>query len=61
MVDIKQIALDLLRDCYEDEIAHLELRIIRDAQQPRFEALRADHPAIYHDFVIARTGPHEFF
>ena len=39
-MDVRHVALDLLRDAYEDEIAHLELRIIRDDQAPRFEALR---------------------
>lgn len=57
--DIKMVALDLLRDCYEDEVAHLELRMIRDAQAPRFEALKETHPEIYRDFLAARTGPHE--
>ena len=42
-MDIRHVALDLLRDAYEDEIAHLELRIIRDDQAPRFESLRATH------------------
>lgn len=55
----KDIALDLLRDCFNDEIAHLELRIIRDSQAPRFETLRATHPEIYDDFMKARSGPHE--
>ena len=42
-MDIRRIALDLLKDCFEDEIAHLELRIIRDDQAPRFKKLRATH------------------
>ena len=42
-MDIRYIALDLLKDCFEDEIAHLELRIIRDNQAPRFKALRESH------------------
>jgi len=42
-MDVRSIALDLIRDCFEDEVAHLELRIIRDNQAPRFEALRASH------------------
>jgi hypothetical protein len=41
---LKTIALDLLKDCFADEIAHLELRMIRDAQAPRFEQLRDTHP-----------------
>ena len=56
---MKEIALDLLKDCFEDELAHLELRIIRDTQSPRFEALQDSHPEIYADFMKARTGPHE--
>jgi len=56
---MKRIALDLLKDCYEDEIAHLELRMIRDAQAPRFEALRDSHPEIYADFMKARSEHHE--
>ena len=51
--------LDLIKDCYENEIAHLELRMIRDAQQPRFEALKESHPEIYKDFMRARSGCHE--
>ena len=58
-MDIRQVALDLLRDCFEDEIAHLELRIIRDNQAPRFKSLKKSHPEIYRDFMKARTGPHE--
>ncbi len=58
-VTTKELALDLLRDCFEDEIAHLTLRMIRDAQTPRFIALKESHPEIYRDFMIARSGPHE--
>ena len=56
---MKEMILDLIKDCYEDEIAHLELRMIRDAQQPRFEALKESHPEIYKDFMRARSGCHE--
>ena len=56
---MKEILIDLLQDAYEDEIAHLRLRVIRDTQAPRFEALKELHPAIYEDFMKARTGPHE--
>ncbi len=56
---MRKLALDLLRDCYEDELAHLELRMIRDDQAPRFEALKDSHSEIYADFVRARSGPHE--
>ena len=59
ITSIKDICLSLLKDCFEDEIQHLELRIIRDTQAPRFEALRESHPEIYADFMKARTGPHE--
>lgn len=55
----KESALDLLKDCFEDEIAHLELRMIRDTQAPRFAALKDTHPEILTDFLHARTGPHE--
>jgi len=56
---MKKVILDLLKDCYEDEIVHLELRMIRDAQQPRFEALKESHPEIYKDFMAARNQWHE--
>lgn len=56
---MKELYLELLTDCFEDEIAHLRLRIIRDTQAPRFEALKDSHPEIYKDFMKARTGPHE--
>ena len=56
---MKRVLLDLLKDALEDEIAHLELRLIRDAQAPRFEALKETHPEIYEDFMKARNGPHE--
>ena len=56
---MKKVILDLLKDCYEDEIAHLELRMIRDAQQPRFEALKESHPEIYRDFMAARNEWHK--
>ena len=52
--DIKATALVLLRDAYEEECLHLELRIIRDTQEPRFEALANELPAIYADFMKAR-------
>ena len=55
----KEILLALLSDAYEDEIAHLQLRIIRDNQEPRFESLRETNPEIYADFMKARSGPHE--
>lgn len=55
----KKILIDLLRDAFEDEIAHLQLRVIRDAQAPRFEKLKETHPEIYKDFMRARIGPHE--
>lgn len=55
----KEIVLDLLKDCFEDEIAHLKLRIIRDLQSPRFEELKETHPEIWKDFMVARSGPHE--
>ena len=56
---VRAVALDLLKDCFADELAHLELRLIRDTQAPRFEGLRQTHPEIYADFIRARTGPHE--
>lgn len=56
---VKLIALGLLKDCFEDELAHLELRMIRDDQAPRFEKLKKSHPAIHRDFMRAREGPHE--
>jgi len=59
MNDVRYVALDLLKDCYEDEIAHLNLRIIRDNQAPRFKAIEATHPEIYRDFMEARTVHHE--
>lgn len=55
----KTILKDLLKDCFEDELSHLDLRLIRDAQAPRFEALKESHPEIHEDFIKARTGPHE--
>lgn len=58
-MDIRYKALDLLKDCYEDEIAHLNLRIIRDNQAPRFKALENSHPEIYNDFMEARNVHHE--
>jgi len=58
-MDIRRIALDLLVDCFADEVAHLELRMIRDDQAPRFEALKDTHPEIYADFMRARSEHHE--
>ena len=55
----KKILINLLKDAHADEIAHLQLRMIRDAQAPRFEKLKETHPEIYEDFMKARTGPHE--
>jgi len=58
-MNIKRRLMALMKDCYEDEVAHMELRMIRDAQKPRFEALREDHPEIYKDFMRAHTEVHE--
>jgi uncharacterized protein with gpF-like domain len=58
-MSVKRQIIDLLKDCYEDELAHLELRMIRDAQAPRFEALKDTHPEIYEDFMKARGQWHE--
>lgn len=58
-VKTKDILLDLLMNCHEDEREQLKLRMIRDAQAPRFKALKESHPEIYADFMKARTGPHE--
>jgi hypothetical protein len=59
MNHIKQTLLELLEEAFEDEIAHLQLRDIRDTQAPRFAALKESHPEIWEDFMRARTGPHE--
>lgn len=59
MSELKAIALSMLEACYEEEIAHLRLRMIRDAQAPRFEKIKDEHPEIYADFMAARNGPHE--
>ena len=55
----KQVLRDLLSDTYQEELAHIDLRIIRDEQAPRFEALKDTHPKILEDFMKARKGPHE--
>lgn len=57
--EAKAILLNLLQECFQEEIAHLELRIIRDSQAPRFAALKKSHPEIHRDFMKARKGPHE--
>ena len=56
---MQTVLLDLLRDCFSEELAHLELRMIRVSQAPRFAALKKSHPDIYRDFMRARRGPHE--
>jgi len=57
-MNIKRELPNLLRDSYEEEWAHTELRVIRDAQKPRFEALRDKHPEIYEDFMRAHSNLH---
>ena len=42
-----------------NEIAHLNLRIIRDNQSPRFESIKETHPEIWEDFNKARGVHHE--
>ena len=51
--------LSMLQDAYAEEIEHLKLRLIRDAQEPRFAALQGSQPEIWRDFTEARHGPHE--
>lgn len=57
---LRRIAIKMLEDAYQEQIQHLELRLIRDTQAPRFEKLKKSHPKIWEDFTTARTGPHEF-
>ena len=59
MNDSKPLLLELLTDCFAEEVQHLKLRLIREAQAPRFIALKKTHPEIYKDFMKARTGCHE--
>ena len=49
-----EILIDLLEDTFKEEIYHLKLRMIREAQKPRFEALKAIDPEIQEDFKRAR-------
>jgi UDP-N-acetylmuramyl tripeptide synthase len=58
-MNIKRRLMGLVKDCYEDEVAHTELRMIRDAQKPRFEALKNKYPEIYEDFMRAHVTVHE--
>ena len=59
-IDVTSTALlALLRDAFAEEIEHLKLRLIRDAQEPRFAKLKESHPEIWRDFMAARNGPHE--
>jgi len=58
-IKTREVAIQLLRMEYEDEIAHLRLRVIRDRQEPRFKAIKAEHPEIFKDFMLARTDIHE--
>jgi len=51
---MKVQVLGMLKETYEEECLHLELRMIRDAQEPRFEALKETHPEIFKDFEKAR-------
>jgi len=56
---LRKVTINLLDDSYKEEIAHLELRLIRDTQAPRFEALKDTYPEIYEDFMKARNVHHE--
>lgn len=59
----KKALLLVLKKCFDDEIAHLELRLIRDEQAPRFDEVeKLDKDlggAIKNGFLQARNGPHE--
>ena len=50
----KEELIDLLADTFDEEIMHLRLRVIRDAQAPRFKALHRKNRKIMADFVDAR-------
>lgn len=52
--DEKETLIGLLEDTFAEEICHLRLRLIRETQKPRFEALRQDIPEIHSDFLRAR-------
>ena len=54
----KEILIGLLEDTFAEEICHLRLRLIREAQKPRFEALKQDIPEIHSAFLKAR-GVHD--
>lgn len=51
----KEELIDLLADTFDEEILHLQLRLIREAQAPRFEALGKKNKQIMGDFVDARN------
>ena len=51
----KQDAVVLLGLLFEEEINHLNLRIIRDNQAPRFASLLDEHPEIQKEFLAARV------
>ena len=51
----KQDAIVLLELCYEEEINHLRLRVIRDSQAPRFAKLAGEVPEIQEEFLAARV------
>ena len=55
----QNVLMQVFLGCHDDEVSHMELRLIRDAQAPRFEELKDSHPEIYADLMYARTGPHE--
>ena len=49
---MKERLLELLEETFEEEICHLRLRLIRDAQEPRFEKVGGK---ILEDFNNARS------
>lgn len=57
--NIKRCLMSLLKDCYEDQMSHTELRMIRDSQKPRLYKLSIMHPEIYKDFMRAHTEIHK--
>ena len=57
--DIKEIALELLRDCFNDEIAYLQIKMRKDKYIPQLEHMQRTSSELFEDIFSENSEAHE--